>query len=142
MRAQLSPGMFGPTCFLPKRDSVLSTFIDSGLSAPRDTFDITTDLMLADLHPLRQYMYHRQHYGRRRRSLRQLTRRRIHSPVRKSSDTLSPRSRPPTVGRDPFAAGTSASVVIMTPSRAFGSRGWQFCGDRRSTCDRSRRAAL
>jgi hypothetical protein len=25
----------------------------------------------------------------------------------KSSDTLSPRSRPPTMGRDPFAAGTS-----------------------------------
>ncbi len=35
-----------------------------------------------------------------------------------------------------------ASVVIMTPAHAFGALGWQSCGARRSTCDRSRRAEL
>ena len=35
-----------------------------------------------------------------------------------------------------------ALVVIMTPSHAFGALGREACSDRRSTCDRSRRAAL
>src|SRR5215831_20218873 len=39
--------------------------------------------------------------------LSELPRRQIHSPVRKSSDTLSPHSRSPARGRDPFVAGTS-----------------------------------
>jgi hypothetical protein len=43
----------------------------------------------------------------RRRSQR-LLRRQIHSPVRKSSDTLRLRGRPPAMGRDPFFADALA----------------------------------
>jgi hypothetical protein len=76
-------------------------------------------------------------------SLRQLLRRRIHSPVRKSSDNFVPAQPTTHDGSRPTCGRYfKASVVIMTPSHAFGALGWQSCGDRRSTCDRSRRAEL